>query len=37
MFGKDSEYYFLLVKEHNPLFTNKQISEYSISILLLVV
>ncbi len=26
---KDNEYYYLLVKENNPLFKNKQISEYS--------
>ncbi len=26
---KDNEYYYLLTKEYNPLFKNKQISEYS--------
>ena len=26
---KDNEYYYLLTKEYNPLFKNKQISQYS--------
>jgi len=30
---KDNEYHYLLTKEYNPLFKNKQISEYSTIVL----